>query len=335
MRTIHHHKAFALIELLTVVAILSILVALLLPAVQAAREASRRVQCQNNLKQLGIASQSYAGLHGCFPPAVTMIRNKRYGGYFSIEVHLLPFLENTPTYNSINFTLGTWPTNALGVTPGRSIARRANAANATAMNAGVALFLCPSDYGALQKAGGSYRGNAGVGPGWGTSAEYPDSGNGMFPEARIVRISQVPDGLSHTALFSERLTGSGLKGSLDPQRDLYQSLAVFYTADQMLVACRAAARRENTHGSTLMGMRWFWTGRNNTLYTHAQVPDGVIPDCAYGGALPPQDMATARSLHPGGVNTLMGDGSVRFTQESISQAVWRAIGTRNGSEIVE
>jgi len=330
------HRGFTTIELLVVIGIISILVAILLPAVQSAREASRRLQCQSNLHQLGIATSAYHGEHECFPPAATQQTSIQYGGYFAVHVHLLPFLEQSSVYNAINFALGTYPTNTLNVGPqGFPNFNAASAADATAMNLAISTFICPSDGIAFGEFGNNYRGNVGVGPQWGTSAEFPDSGNGIFPELGSIRASQVPDGLSHTAEFSERVRGSGVQRALDPQRDIYLAVAVFFTADQLLSACQAAARPNNPDGSARSGERWFWTGRDNTLYNHAQEPNGRIPDCSYGGALPATDMATARSLHPGGVNTLMGDGSVRFTTESIARPIWRAYGTRNGGEVVD
>ncbi len=329
-------RGFTLIELLAVLGIISILIGLLLPAVQAAREASRRLQCQNNLRQLGLAVQAYVGIHQAFPPATTNGAVTHYGGFFSIHVHLLPYVERTAIYDSVNFVLGTWPTTALLFSvKGMPFEQTANAAAATAMNQQISTFLCPSDAGQFASTGNNYRGNVGVGPGYGVTTELPDSGNGIFNEVEIVRISQVPDGLSHTALLSERLRGSGLASGFDPRRDLYQTMAPIVTADGALKACRIAARPGNTVGSTVMGSIWFWTGRDNTLYTHTQNPNGRIPDCANGGALPQQDMSTARSNHPGGVNAAMCDGSVRFFQETISIPVWRAFGTRNGGEIVD
>lgn len=328
---------FTLIETMAVIGIISILIALLLPAVQSAREAARRLQCQNNLHQLGVATQAYIGVSQCFPPAVTQLTDIQYGGFFSIQVHLLPYLERAPVFDAINFAVGTWPLNALGAYPGSYMVNISNASNATLMNLQVSNFLCPSDGGAFAATGNNYRGNVGVGPDWGTLAEFPDSGNGLFPEVGPVWISQVPDGLSHTVLFSERLRGSGLTkaGGLDPARDIYSNAIPDYTADQLLKACRIASRPSNRHGSTSSGEMWFWTGRNNTLFNHAQTPNGLIPDCAFGGSIPPTDMSTARSLHPGGVNAAMGDGSVRFYQETIASAVWRAFGTRNGGEVVD
>jgi prepilin-type processing-associated H-X9-DG protein len=106
-------------------------------------------------------------------------------------------------------------------------------------------------------------------------------------------------------------------------------------ADTLLQACQLSARAGNRLGNVMAGRTWFWTGREHTLYNHAQSPNGIIPDCTYGAALPGDGMATARSLHPSGVNVLMGDGSVRFCQEGIAQPVWRALGTRNGGELVD
>ena len=330
-------RGFTMIELLAVIGVISILIALLLPAVQSAREAARRAQCQNNLHQLGIATQAYVGVAQCFPPTATQLTAPSYGGFFSVHVHLLNNLDQSPIYNTINFLVGTWPLNALGVTPGQDIVGIANGANATSMYLQISSFLCPSDGGAFAGTGNNYRGCVGVGPDWGTTPEFPDSGNGLFPEVGPVWASQVPDGLSHTVLFSERLRGSGLprNAGLNPVRDIFANPIPDFTADQLLTACQIAARPGKDFGSTQSGEMWFWTGRNNTLYNQAQTPNGRIPDCAFGGSIPPTDMCTARSLHPGGVNCALGDGSVRFVPETIALPVWRALGTRNGGEVVD
>ncbi len=325
---------FTLIELLVVIAIVCLLIALLLPAAQAAREAARRSSCLNNLRQIGIATQSYHDGNGSFPPPLTQLNDITYGGYFSILSRLLPQLDQGPAFNSINFTCGTWPTTALSVYPGGNISTPNNM-NSTIMNTSMTVFLCPSDGGAFEQSGANYRGNTGVGPEAGTTAEYPDSGNGIFPEIGPVRMSQVTDGLSHTAAVSERVRGSDRPGSLNPDRDIYQMPPVVFTADDLLKGCSVAARPDNHYGSVASGKNWFWTGRDQTLYNHAQTPNGRIPDCAYGGALPMQDMSTARSRHLGGVNLLMGDGSTRFASETMALPVWRALGTRNGGELVD
>ena len=245
-----------------------------------------------------------------------------------------PNSTKAPTFNAINYSTGTWPTTALAFYPNNTQSSL-NLSNATVFSLRINTFLCPSDGGAFEESGGNYRGNTGVGPEGGTTFEYPDSGNRIFPEIGPVRMSQVSDGPSHTAAFSERLRGSNWSGHLDPDRDLYQTPAILFTADDLIKACAIAARPSNTFGSVLSGKNWFWTGRDQTLYNHAQAPNGPVPDCAHGSGLPMLELSTARSQHPGGVNLLMGDGSTRFASETTDQAVWRALGTRNGRELVE
>lgn len=329
-------KGFTLIELLVVVSVLALLIALLLPAVQSARESSRRLSCQNNLKQIGIAVHAYVADIGTFPRAMISINSRdgsHYAGFFSPHARMLAYLDARPEYNSINFALGTWPPDSLaGPVPAQ--AQPANAAQSTVSRRGFSVFLCPSDGGPFGGTGSNYRGNAGVGPYFSPWVESPDSGNGMFPEVSTVFASDVPDGLGHTVLFSERLRGSG-GTPLDPARDVFPRTGQVATADDVLAACRIAARPPGTEGFTASGKSWFWTGRERTLFTHAQAPNGRIPDCSVGGMIPAADMATARSRHSGGVNVLMGDGSCRFVSESIQLNVWRSLGTRNGGELFD
>ena len=328
--------AFTLIELLVTIGILSILIALLLPAVQSTREAARRSQCQNNLHQIGLALSGYEASNRCFPIVITTKTYSdeiRYYGIYSVQSRLLLHLDVVPLYNAINFQTGTVPIDTFYFEPSSQL-RRLNTANATVYRAGISFFLCPSDGGPFAQAGNNYRGNTGVGPYPEPWAESPDSGNGLFPEMGTVTLSRVPDGLSHTIAFSERLRGSDRQPP-DPERDMFKRMGIVHTADQLLIACQIAARPSSTPGYVTNGQWWFWAGRERTLYNHAQVPNGSIPDCTYGAMLPMLDMATARSRHPGGVNVLMGDGSGRFVLDSISQAVWRGLGTRNGRELVD
>ena len=331
---------FSLIELMVVVGITSILAGLLLPAVQASREAARNAQCKNNLKQIGLALQAYISANQCFPTAIThrlSSPGKKYYGLYSPQCRLLPYLDQTPLYASINFDCGTWPPFGDSYKAGPPWeALELWKFNATAARTQIGLFLCPSDGGPFRSSGNNYRGNVGVGPMYQTWVETPDSGNGLFPEVGWVAISWVPDGLSHTLAFSERVRGSGSESRRDPERDLFPRLGGVHTADPLLIACRIAARPQSQRdGFVFSGRYWFWTGRERTLYNHAQTPNGSIPDCTYGALTPAIDMATARSRHPGGVNALMADGSVRFASSGIDQAVWRGLGTRNGRELVE
>ena len=327
-------SGFTLIELLVVIAVIALLIGLTLPAVQGARESARKLTCQNNLRQLGLALQGYTDAHNVFPPAVTPHTTSTYGGFYSIHARMLPYLEQVSAYHAINFDLGTWPTDTYLFNPGGR--ESVNLANATVMNLQINTFMCPSDGGPFASTGNNYRGNAGVGPYWVTSAEYPDSGNGVFPEIGPIRVNYVSDGLSHTVAFSERLRGSGNADRLNAERDAYQSLRLIRDASDTLKSCAIAARSSNVEpGFAASGKWWFWTGRENTLFVHAQAPNGKVPDCTYGGSLPATQMFTARSHHPGGVNALLCDGSVRFVSEALAPPVWRAFGSRNGGELVD
>ncbi len=332
-----------MIELLVVVGIIFILAALLLPAVQSAREAARKAQCQNNLHQIGLALQGYETDNQCYPISATNVgvadqKNPTvgitvYDGMFSIHVRLLPYLDLRPVYDSVNFAAGTTPIDNFMVAPD-PLSLSLASINATAMIVRVNTFLCPSDSGPFAKTGNNYRGNVGLGPYAAAWAESRDSGNGFFLEIDVTRPSSITDGLSHTAAFSERLRGSGNPGHPVPERDFWAITVGIDTADELLVGCQVAAR-PGSASYTLAGNWWFWCGRDRTLYTHTQSPNGRVPDCILPHAVGPPGMATARSWHFGQVNVLMGDGSVRYALDGIEQSVWRALGTRNGRELVD
>jgi prepilin-type N-terminal cleavage/methylation domain-containing protein len=327
-------SGLTLIELLVVIGIMALLIGLLLPAVQEARESARRAACANNLRQIGLAVQGYHNDFHCYPPPNTnAVRPRHYSGLFSIHARVLPYLEKRALYNAINFAVGSAPPESPGAPSGTWPAEAAaNALNATVFESRIAIFLCPSDAGPFEETGGNYRGNTGVGPEGNSGVEYPDSANGLFPEVEFVTMARVPDGLSHTAAFSERIRGSGIEASPIPERDYFSMPASVPTADRLLAACRAASSRNRfVYG----GRWWFWSGRERTLYNHAQVPNGRIPDCLAFAMRPASGMATARSWHPGGVNVLMGDNSLRFVSEPIDRAVWRGLGSRNGRELVD
>ena len=252
-----------------------------------------------------------------------------YFGYYSHHVRLLPYLDQAALYNAINFSVGTAPKVM------RPSLAASNAANQTAINTRVALFLCPSDGGPLDESGVNYRGNVGVGPTHGTSILHPDSNNGLIPQTGLVRTASVQDGLSHTAAFSERLRGSGPAKAADTDRDVWSFHGYVSTADDQLKMCQIVARPDARGVYADAGRYWFWFGREQTFYCHGQTPNGRVPDCLdllmKGGV----GMVTARSGHDGGVNALMGDGSCRWVSSSISLPVWRALGTRSGGELVD
>lgn len=345
---------FTLIELLVVITIIAVLIGLTLPAVQVAREAARRARCANNLRQIGLALHNYEAQYNAFPYQIRRWPNGvksiaelvppdcnpgLYGGdkqisvaQLSALVRLTPFLEQKAVFDSINFSVVRCvPHNHSDV----------HEANTTALDVRIATLLCPSDGLAWTVAGypTSYRGNTGVGPSLNRTSESPDSGNGFFPFEAAFHASMVIDGLSHTVAFSERVVGSG-QDPRSAERDFGNITKAHYrgawlTADFALDVCRLAATRPTFPPRFLNG-GYFWHegSRLNAYYVHAQEPNGVIPD-ALALANPVLGIATARSRHPGGVQALMGDGSTRFVSESIQRQVWRALGTRNGRELVE
>ncbi len=331
---------FTLIECLVVLGIIGLLVALTLPAVQAAREAARKAHCANNLRQIGLAMTAYESLHQCYPPSTIGLDHYdiTYRGFYSPQVHLLPQLELGTLYNALNLDHGAFPDSLFRdealvykLIPG---SEAANALNATVRRTTISLFLCPSDGGPFLS-GNNYRGNTGLGHQWDTQPESPDSGNGMYPEVGLVRVATIVDGLSHTAAFSERLRGSGADIAV-PERDLFAiRRGDLVTSDDLIVSCQVAARPGPFATFNTSGRDWMWTGRERTLYTHTQAPNGRIPDCIIGGHFAGMGMASARSHHPGGVNVLMGDGSLRFVGEGISLPAWRGLGTKDGGELVD
>jgi prepilin-type processing-associated H-X9-DG protein len=324
-----------LIELLVVIGIVGVVAALLLPAVHAAREAARRITCASHLRQLAIALHGYHTNWGTFPITTAVAADVRgYKGFYSPYVRLLPFLDQLSLYNSVNFSVSSLPPDTLDFPALFPKDEADNAVNTTVTMTQLGFLLCPSDAGNFEKTGTNYRANVGNGPWDMQIAEFPDSANGIFGELETISMSQVPDGLSHTTAFSERLRGSFNPKVPSPSRDYFRTSITVFNADQQLSQCEIEARPK-TERFVFSGRYWFWTGRERTLYSHTQTPNGRVPDCINGAMRTAAGMATARSLHPGGVNAAMADGSVRFVSNGIALPVWRGLGTRNGGEIVD
>lgn len=335
-RRVRTVSGFTLIEVLVVVSIIGLLIALILPAVQSARESARRSQCSNNLRQIGLALHNYESSQMAYPLNWTDPRvDPAYGRPFYIAARpysaltrILPYLEQKPIYDAINFSVETYPVQD-------SPSSFPFPQNQTAFSTSISLYLCPSDPSTLVS-GCNYRGNYGVGPSPSTTRETIDSGNGFYTFPGVLSPASFPDGLSHTVAYSERIRGAGSVQNSSPARD-YGNIAVIpycvtRDANFALDCCRIAATR-NFPAYTQAGFTWFYGDFECTAYNHAQEPNGLIPDAITAG--PWWGISTARSFHPNGVNSLMGDGSVRFVNSTITRTVWRALGTRNGDELVE
>jgi prepilin-type N-terminal cleavage/methylation domain-containing protein/prepilin-type processing-associated H-X9-DG protein len=336
-------SGFTLIELLVVIAIIAVLIALLLPAVQSAREAAQRAQCTNNLKQFGLALANYESANRVFPFA--------RGGYYatapwysrwSAHTMLLPQLEQTNIFNAINFSLSpNLPDQGMDMMGMVVLPAFSMPANVTAGQIQVASFLCPSDYSQNTWIGNnSYVINQG---GWLYDSTSNRESVGPFSDGSAVRVSAVSDGMSQTAFASERMLGTGI---------LNQDLSGWY----MLMQSQAPTSADQTYQfcQTLMGsMIWYnqtgavWASGEmpNTAYNHVAPPN--LRSCAImssmqmmapwsGDAMdaPWAMQVSPSSAHPGGVNVLAGDGSVRFVKSSISVPTWRAFGSRAGGEII-
>ncbi len=321
MRGARPRRGFTLIELLVVIGIIGLITSLLLPAVQAAREAARRAQCMNNLKQLGLALHSYEGAWGVFPPShmgyflpqVPHPPGGSYGVSLSAHTALLAQLEQGVLHNTINFSV---PTGALwGLKPGHP--------NRTTALQQVDVFLCPSDPLATTLPFGptNYRTNNGL-------CYYCASGtdNGAFNRAGTP-LSSFRDGLSNTLAFSEKLVGSAVKGRFVPHRDWVLDLPSpsTMTVDDRVAQCARMTEADVKRGGRIdAGHSWMLGRGFYTKFYVSTPPNSSTPDC--------NDVFAARSFHPGGVNAVLADGSVRFFGNGIGVGAWRALGTRAGSE---
>lgn len=330
---------FSLVELLVVITIIGILISLLLPAVQAAREAARRATCCNNLKQIGLSLHNYHSQHNCFPGFSPITPETPYAFLFdfSVQAKLLPFVEQKNLQDLIDFTQP--------LHQGQVHDQHLNPVQAQATRTRVPLLRCPSDAGedvhedsdGNPLAGGNYVVCIGSGTGTTYDLRYPTSGT--FYCGSACKFRDIKDGSSHTIILSEGLLGlrEGVTQPAAPPGRFDRLVGFMPKAPRMDgpglwgisnpdLAARAA------QCTTWQGNRCFgWiTGTSAaTTFSMYLLPNDPTPDMVGMGL----GFHAARSFHPGGVNVVFADGSVQFIGDQIELNAWRALGTCAGEEV--
>jgi prepilin-type N-terminal cleavage/methylation domain-containing protein/prepilin-type processing-associated H-X9-DG protein len=313
----NRRHAFTLVELLVVIAIIGILVGLLLPAVQAAREAGRRMSCSNNLKQIGLAMQNHHAAKNAFPPG----RGTPFPLVFSTHAYLLPYLEKANLESLVDYNL-----------PPLTFGSFSGANNAKAATTSVEIFKCPSDAANGRVPGLSFGTTnyvANVGSGTINSGNLGNGGDGVFFNGNPMSFHDLTDGSSNTVAFSESILGNGQTSGGTPPNDPAREVLEIAAGGQPTAAnCGSGGGS----WSGQRGAKWINGHYGDTLYNHFYTPNAAQWDC--GNGFHNMGLTAARSQHNGGVMVLLCDGSVRFVSNNVSLTVWRAIATRAQGEAV-
>ena len=348
--------AFTLVELLVVIAIIGILIGMLLPAVQSVREAARRTSCSNKMRQLGLAVLNYESAIGEFPvnQVGTGMPDGNGGfesGFYSWLVPILPHIEQSAVFDAINHNTNNGD--------GFGFEISASHPNATAANTVIDTFLCPSDFviqraeeamGSSNPAADNYAANAGwpsAATGFKGERNAPGKFNGVIPLVHpstgiawhdsSVRMADIFDGSSNTAMISERLIQNG--NSSDEIREYDRRLESFHisSSSKTLGEISDSINPEQTHShvmeSGFTGRAWI-SGFALTAptYLHVNTPNTLIGH--FDTSQSEGDFVVApSSRHTGGVNMASVDGSIRFVADSINQETWWKLGARDDGQV--
>ena len=298
-------RGFTLIELLVVIAIIAILIALLLPAVQQAREAARRSQCKNNLKQIGLALHNYHDNFKVFPPGDVRDFYSGLNSWQTSQItwiaRILPFLDQAPLYNQINWERA----------PGNG------GPNNTVRRTKLTVVRCPSDS-SRQPNGGYAPTNYVASRGHETNSGRDDY-NSMFSIISRIRIRDVDDGTSNTMMVSETFAN-----------------APFCSDQPSGGVCPASCQTGSAYtGGNQQGYSWFYGVHYESHYygTVYNPNNKNMPDCG-GGSSTTSALLAARSKHTGGVHVLLADGSVQFASDSIDNQIWRDLGNPQDGNVL-
>jgi prepilin-type N-terminal cleavage/methylation domain-containing protein/prepilin-type processing-associated H-X9-DG protein len=349
--------AFTLIELLVVIAIIAILIGLLLPAVQKIREAAARMQCTNNLKQIGLASHNYASAYGYFPPGSGGFAPNATSALSPLALSL-PYLEGDNIYNRFDLTKDV----------------NNSVTNQVARDQDVKTYLCPSDGTPNQQpdnnVAGAFSGRSNYVGNIGTTANqrstdsryvgifnYQTGGNATtgFTVTSKVQITAVSDGTSNTAMWSEYTRSRIMNTS---PKNWYDPTAMYLLPDtdagwNELTPMYGPLFNQTNPNAIIVGMTyrcnsWDYKDTNGISYRGGQYYRDIVQMSNYTHTVPPNykgydcgnysitaSHIAARSYHSGGVNVCFADGSVHFIRDSIAFPAWQALGTRSAGDILD
>jgi prepilin-type N-terminal cleavage/methylation domain-containing protein/prepilin-type processing-associated H-X9-DG protein len=360
-------RGFTLIELLVVIAIIAVLIALLLPAVQSAREAARRSQCINNMKQLGLALANYESANSCYPTSAdswtTDLQHWGTWGSWSPQAQMLGFLEQGAVYNAINFNIVCGADGNVG---------NGGEKQSTAVMTRIPSFLCPSSalptgtYWGRPRPGNNYFASVGSSFHW-IGASGASSPNGIFMSgesgAGVRRIRDIQDGTSNTIAFGEWRMGDfdetklsiqdvishgpgdppGTSGDCwgDPNCNMPRGATPLLKWVNICAGLAPASTQQGGNGweynMSHIGAGWHqgmygWTLGNTLLPPNSPYPNCRM--CSWDGDWDCPGIYGMSSYHPGGGNVAFADGSVRFLKTSTGLPIVWALGSRDQGEVI-